>query len=76
MVMEGKRVLTVEEARALPPLTERELEERRASMARLMAEAEKLRQQILHRRGGVPIPDEDIDWALSHDDDDDSEQCE
>ena len=70
MVMQGKRVLTVEEAKNLPPPTPEELEQRR----RWLAEAHALAERILERRGGVPISDEELEWAMSPDDED--EDCD
>lgn len=70
MVMQGKRVLTVEEFKALPPPTAEEIEERRRRMDEWLASARELSERILERRGGIPISDEDIEWALSHDDED------
>jgi hypothetical protein len=69
MVMQRKRVLTVEEAKQLPPPTEEELAQRRAVL-RAMSE---LARRTVERRGGQPISDEDLEWALSWDDEDDCE---
>ncbi|MFN0148974.1 MAG: hypothetical protein ACKVT1_20920 [Dehalococcoidia bacterium] len=60
------RVYTVAEALALPPPTEEKLEQRRVALA-LAAETTR---RALERRGGIPIPWEDIEWALEWDDDD------
>jgi hypothetical protein len=67
MVMQRKFVLTVEEAKALPPLTDEELARRRAVLAAASADAERW----LARRGGVPISEEDLEWAMRPDDEDD-----
>jgi hypothetical protein len=74
MVMQRNRVLTVEEFKALPPPTPEEIEEQRIHKAAWLAGGRAISQRILERRGGVPISDEDIEWALRHDDDD--EDCE
>ncbi|MEX0784214.1 MAG: hypothetical protein WD557_16360 [Dehalococcoidia bacterium] len=67
MVMQGKHVLTVEEARALAPPTAEELARRRE----ILAGASELARQTLERRGGVPISDTEIEWAMRPDDEDD-----
>jgi hypothetical protein len=58
--MTQRKVLTVEEALALPPPTEEELEQRREVLRRLQA----LNAATLKRRNGVPIPWEEIELAL------------
>jgi hypothetical protein len=66
------RIVTMEEARNLPPPTPEELAARR----RLLDEVAAIRAQILAERGGEPIPWEDIEWALDRgwDDDDDGDE--
>jgi hypothetical protein len=61
------RIVTMEEARNLPPPTPEELAARR----RLLDEVAAIRAQILAERGGVPISDEELDWALDDDDETD-----
>jgi hypothetical protein len=60
------RIVTMAEARNLPPPTPEELERHRQAMADIAL----IREAILARRGGVPIPWEDIEWALGDEDDD------
>ena len=67
MVMERptRRVLTIEEARALPPPTPAELERHRAALQRASANA----SAILAARDGTVISESDLEWALAPDDD-------
>jgi hypothetical protein len=58
--MAARKVLTVEEALALPPPTAEELEQRRKVLLRVKA----LNDATLKRRHGVPIPWEEIELAL------------
>jgi hypothetical protein len=60
MVMQRSgRLLTVEEARGLPPLTAREVERRK----RVIEEIRVLAADILAERGGIPISEDELDWA-------------
>ena len=65
--MTAHRVLSVEEARALPPPLEEELERRRSAIRAMSA----ITQRAFERRGGVPIPWEEIEQALEWDDEPD-----
>ena len=68
--MQGKRVLTVEEAKALPPPTEEELARRRA----VLAEVRKEVDAFLAAGGRLPTAEEWQDtWEAVHygDEDDD-----
>jgi len=70
MVMqERRRYLTVEEARRLGPRTA----EQRAQAEEALRGMAAIAQEILARRGGVPLSEDEILWALDRDDDDDGE---
>ena len=70
MVMQHRRrVLTVEEARNLPPPSPEETAQRERAFKAM----QELREEILRERGGVPISEEDIEWALRWDDDEDED---
>jgi hypothetical protein len=63
--MERGRVLTVEEALALPPPSEAEVAERRAAIRALAAIGERVRERL-----GRPLTSEEFEWSLRWDDED------
>jgi hypothetical protein len=61
-----RRALTVEEAKALPPPTEEELQQHREAVAGLRAIAEEIRARL-----GRDLTEEEFWWALDRDRDED-----
>lgn len=65
-----RRILTVEEARKLPPPTEEQLARRREAWDGLVA----ISRKILERRGGIPFSEEEFFEILDRDRDDDCDE--
>ncbi len=75
MVMQHRsRILTVEEARNLPPPTPEEVERRREASEKLIARLDQQRCAFL-ARGGVPLSPDEFMAAIGRgwDDDEDDE---
>jgi len=77
MVMQrSRRVLTVEEARNLPPPTEEEIAQRRESMAGFLEAEREISASIVARPGGRPFTEEELEDLVADDEDDENFRIE